>query len=148
MVLDSWPRLEPRDRAMVQLRRILVAACLVLAACTTPERRAALDACTLEWHSRMPAEHESRTVTRHRLEEVPDGTETCITETVRDRSDPLRSRYTTRRTCTPNMKEIRIPYQVRQEVDIHAEDRNVRIRDCAARRCLASHGSVSCKGGG
>ncbi|MDE0306933.1 MAG: hypothetical protein OXI87_18935 [Albidovulum sp.] len=42
-----------------------------------------------------------RATTRHRLEDVPDGTETCTTEMVHDKSDPLRGIFTTRRTCAP-----------------------------------------------
>ena len=131
---------------MARERRILAIACLALAGCSTPEHRAVTDACTIEWTSRLPAVYETRTFVRHRVEEVSDGTETCITEVVGDHSDLLRSRYTRKRTCTPNMKEVRIPYQVQQEVDIHAKERSIRIRNCAARNCLASHGNVSCDG--
>ena len=130
---------------MTRLDMILVAALLGVAGCATPERQAALDACTVEWNSRIPAVYESRTMTRHRVEEVPDGTETCTTEVVHDKSDPLRSKYVTRRTCMPNLKEVTVPYEVQQEIDMHAEERGARIRDCAARRCLASHGNVSCE---
>ena len=130
---------------IMRLERMLVVAFLGLAGCATPEHRAALDACTVEWSSRIPAVYEVRAMTRHRVEEVPDGTETCTTEVVHDKSDPLSSRYVTRRTCKPNLKEVRVPYEVRQKIDMHAKERRARIRDCAARRCLASHGNVSCE---
>ena len=126
----------------------LVAACLALAACSTPERRAAVDSCTIEWNSRIPAEIETRTITRHHYEQVPDGTETCTTEVVHDNSEPDRSKYTSKSSCTPNMETVSVPCEVQQEFDIREDERDLRIRDCTARRCLASHGNVSCKGSG
>ena len=129
----------------IRLDRFLVVAFLAVAGCATPEHRAALDACTVEWNSRIPAVYEVRSMTRYRIEEVPDGTETCTREVVHDKSDPLRSSYVTRHTCTPNVKEVRVPYEVQQKIDIRADERSARIRDCAARRCLASHGNVACE---
>ncbi len=130
---------------MPRARLILLATFLALAGCETPEFYAARDACKVEWNSRLPPEYEILTTTRYRTEEVPDGTETCTTEVIHDTSDPHRSVYTTRRTCAPNMEQVMVPYEVHTEVDIHKEVRAARIRDCAARRCLSSHGNVSCE---
>ncbi len=134
-----------RKTGKLRVHRILVATLLVLAGCATPEYFAARDSCTVEWNSRLPAEYEILITTRHRMEEVPDGTETCTTEMVHDTSDPNRSVYTTQRTCAPNMKNVLVPYEVQHEVDIHKETRKARIRNCVAQRCIASHGNVSCK---
>ena len=82
------------EAGILKARRVLVATFIALAGCATPEYYAARDACTVEWNSRLPAEHEIRIMTRHRMEEVPDGTETCTTEVVHDGTDPHRSVYT------------------------------------------------------
>lgn len=42
------------------------------------------------------------------------------------------------------MKQVMVPYEFHQEVDIHKEMRKARIRDCTARRCFASHANVFC----
>ncbi|MDE0303570.1 MAG: hypothetical protein OXI87_01610 [Albidovulum sp.] len=67
---------------------------------------------------------------------------------VHDNSDPLRSVFTTRRTCSPNTMLVSVPYRDHKEVDVRADERDARIRDCAARRSLASHGNVSCESDG
>lgn len=126
------------------LRMGIFLASVVMAGCSTPEYRAAKDACTVEWTAKIPPKYVTEVVTRHRFEKVPDGTETCTTEVTSDRSDPLRYKYTHQRKCTPNMKEVEVPYEVQETIDIRAGMRNARIGDCSAQRCLASHGNVSC----
>ena len=128
------------------LSRLLIAFSAILAinGCTTPEQRATRAACAAEWISRIPPEYESRIVVRHRMEDVFDGTETCVTETVLDTSDSRNPRYITTEKCTPNVQRIKVPYEAEETFDLHSRERNVHIRDCIAERCMASHGNVSC----
>ena len=124
---------------------LCLAAALVVAGCASPEKRASRAACAAEWASRIPPEYETRVVTRHRVEEVPDGTETCTVETVLDTTTPNRRRYKTVETCTPNTHEREVAYEVERTVDLRSAERNALVRDCVAKRCMASHGNVSCK---
>ena len=119
-------------------------AALTMAGCTTPDYRAARDACAVQWLQKMSPKYETRETTLIRYEDVPDGTETCTTERIRDTSDPYRVVYTTRRTCAPNTKRVEVPYLALETIDVRKSARDARIRDCTARFCLASHGNVSC----
>ncbi len=119
-------------------------AALAMAGCSTPEYRVARDTCTAQWLQKMPPEYETRETTLVRHEDVPDGTETCTTERIRDASDPNRVVHTMKRTCTPNTKRVEVPYLALETVDIRKSARDAGIRACTARFCLASHGNVSC----
>ena len=79
-----------------------------------------------------------------RYEDVPDGTETCTTERIRDASDPDRVAHTTKRTCAPNTKRVVVPCLALETADVRKSARDAGIRACTVRFCLASHGNVSC----
>lgn len=113
--------------------------------CATSDYRAARDACAAQWFDKVPPEHETRQVTRYRYEDIPDGTETCTVERIRDSSEPDRVIYTTKRTCVPNTKRAKVAYRILVNVDLRKEQRDAAIRVCVAQSCRASHGNPDCR---
>ncbi len=87
---------------------------------------------------------ETRETMLVRHEDVPDGTETCTAERVRDASDPERVVHTAKRTCAPNTKRVEVPCLALETADVRKRARDAGTRACTARFCLASHGNVSC----
>ena len=115
-----------------------------MAGCSTPEYRAARDTCAAQWLRKTPPECETRETTLVRHEDVPDGTETCTAERIRDASDPERVVHTTKRTCAPNTKRVEVPCLALETADVRKSARDAGTRACTARFCLAGHGNVSC----
>lgn len=113
--------------------------------CTTSDYRAARDACTAQWFDKIPPQHETRHVTRYRNQDIPDGTETCTVERVRDSADPNRLIYTTKRTCVPNTKRVKVSYLKAVTVDLRKEHRDSAIRACVTQSCRATHGNPDCR---
>ena len=142
--LPFVPAAPTRCRMATRVRIGALLAALTMAGCATPEYRAVRDSCAAQWLQKMSPEYETRETTLFRYEEVPDGTETCTTERIRDTQDPDRVVYTTKRTCTPNTKRIEVPYLALETIDVRKTARDAQIRDCTARSCRASHGNVSC----
>lgn len=111
---------------------LLLLVTALAAGCATPEYLDAWQVCSREWAARIPADYRQVLVTRERGIKVPDGTETCKT-----------TGNTTR--CKQGMRTEWIPYTAVETVDVNAEQRDQRTRECTQARCAQIYGNPDCK---
>lgn len=111
---------------------VLLATAAFASGCATPEYLQAHQLCSQEWFAKIPPIYQQVLVNRSRRIQVPDGTSTCTT-----------SGNTTK--CKQGMRSDWVPYVEAQTVDINQDQRDLRIDQCAANRCIRSYGNSDCK---
>ena len=116
------------------MSRSLIAAlpCLLLAACGTPEYRAAKSQCMINLMEEYPPVYRERIVQKTRAVSVPNGNVTC-------------KRIGNPTNCTQGKRTEYIPYTVKETYDINESIREQRSHGCAQTRCLKTFGNAKCE---
>ena len=116
-----------------------LAGCL-LSACANPMLRQARQDCDPESHQLFPVVLQSQRVTEPVVVQVPDGTQRCITETVRQGD-----RTTAVSRCAPNfiLQTRWIDRWV--HVDLNARERGIWHERCVQQLCVQRAGNTACE---
>jgi len=114
--------------------------CALLTACANPVLRQARQDCDPESHQLFPVVMQSHRVTEPVVVQVPDGTQHCITESVRQGD-----RTTAVTRCVPNyMMQTRWMDRWVQ-IDLNARERNIWHERCVQQLCIQRAGNTSCE---
>ena len=117
---------------------VLVSA--LLTACANPVLRQARQDCDPDAYQLFPVVLQSHRVTEPVVVQVPDGTQHCITESVRQGE-----RTTAFTRCVPNyMMQTRWVDRWVQ-VDLNARERNIWHERCVQQLCVQRAGNTSCE---
>ena len=139
--MDGWTpaihgdRLRGRVKTLAYLLMVTL-----LSACANPLMRQAGRDCDPEADQLFPVVLQSQRVTEPMVVQVPDGSQHCITESVRqgDRTSAI-----TR--CVPNYTLQTRWIERWVNVDLNAKERNVWHERCVQQLCLERTGNTACE---
>jgi hypothetical protein len=122
------------------LRWLIIPGLLVLTGCANPLLRQARHDCEPEAFRLFPMVVQSQRITEPMVVQVPDGTQQCLTEVVRQGDH---NASVTR--CVPNyaMQTRWVDRWV--NVDLNARERNIWLDRCAQDLCVQRVGNPTCE---
>ena len=112
----------------------------LLSACANPMLRQARQDCDPESHQLFPVVLQSQRVTEPVVVQVPDGTQHCITETVRQGD-----RTTAVSRCVPNFIVQTRWIDRWVNVDLNARERSIWHERCVQQLCVQRAGNTACE---
>lgn len=123
-----------------RLRGCVLLCCLWLSACANPLLRQASQDCNPEAYQLFPQVLQSQRVTEPVVVQVPDGSQHCITETVRQGD-----RTTAFTRCVPNYTMQTRWMERWVNVDLNARERNIWHERCVQQLCIQRVGNTACE---
>ena len=132
----------------MNIRRLilLLATASLMAACATPEYRAAADECRGPAMQSFPVVMQQQMFRNSREVLVPDFSTICETTEVRsgDRNTGIKQ---TQSICRPGMRKAIEYYDEPRMVDLNQGGRDAYVRQCAGKLCQQRYGNLDCKTG-
>jgi hypothetical protein len=125
-------------RKMLRMSVIAVST-LLLGACATTEWKQASVECDPEAYRIFPVVHQTERITEPAVVQVPDGSQSCISESVKSGD---KTRTVTR--CTPNMVMQTQWVQRWVTRDLNERERRIWHERCVSQLCVQRYGNAKC----